>query len=336
MLQWFMILGGALATWLGQNQTSSAAYGPHRLLARSATEDVKESSGVARSRLNPDVYWTLNDSGKPRIYAFRLSADDRRQAVAADLGWIELQGGKFQDCEDLAAGPDQMLYLFDGGDNPPCRRGDKRILRLKEPKLDERSSKDRPRIRAESIRFEYPAPDRRDRPALANDQRYDAECLLVHPASSDLYIVTKRNHRDKATARVYRLRAAALRWDTPAVYILEFVTDISPVIGGYSTASMITGGSISDDGRRVVLRTYAAAYEFHVPEGKPLEAAFEAKPLVVSLLGEPQGEGVCYSAAGDLILTSETPIGGPRFPIYVVPAQGLPTPAPATASAPTP
>ncbi|GMV97003.1 MAG: hypothetical protein AMXMBFR83_13620 [Phycisphaerae bacterium] len=318
---------------VGADEAGPRVYGPHRFLARSATREARESSGVAPSHFDPEVFWTHGDSGEARVHAFRLSAEDRGRGLAADLGSIRFRGQKFEDCEDLAAGPEQTLYLFDGGNNPPCGRTNKRIFRFKEPKVDWTRPARKMNLALESLRFEYPAADRPDRPAMRDDERYDAECLLVHPATGDLYVVTKRDSRDRPAARVYRLPGAGVRWNGPEVYVLRFVADLSGVIGGRTVAGMVTGGAVSPDGRRVVLRTYLTAYEFAVPAGRPFEEVFAQKPRAISLLGEPQGEAVCYAANGDLILTSEATPRDPRFPIYLVPCltgQATPAARPAT------
>src|SRR5262245_20994043 len=49
----------------------SAGYGSPVHLANLENQSVKESSGIAASRLNAGVFWTHNDSGDdPFIYAF--------------------------------------------------------------------------------------------------------------------------------------------------------------------------------------------------------------------------------------------------------------------------
>lgn len=299
-------------------------YGPHNFLARSQSEEIRESSGIAPSHFDPDVFWTCNDSGAhPRVYALRLSADDRRRQTAADLGYLELRAARCTDWEDLAAGPGHSLYVFDGGNNSPCGRTDTRILRFREPEIDFTRSRIARSVPFESLRFDYPDPASPGRPARRSEDRYDAECLLVHPVTGDLYVVTKRDSRGRAVARVYRLAAASIRWNAKSVHVLEFVTDLSKVV-----PSMVTGGAAARDGRRIVLRNYLAAYEFTLPEGRAFDTIFQEKPQVIYLLGEPQGEAICYAANGDLITSSEAIVMGPRFPIFIVPLSTRPASAP--------
>jgi len=288
-------------------QWTTNVYGPHGFVGVSETTHVPESSGVVAGRRNRDVFWTHNDSGHrhPRIYAFRLSAADKADRKAKHLGYVELPGASNVDWEDISAGPDGTIYIFDGGDNPPCERIDKQIHRFIEPALDPNNSPVAWTTRFDSIRFEYPDAADPSRPAEADGQRYDAECLLVHPRSGDLYVVTKRNSRGAPAARVYKLSAAGIIWNSQRRHLLTFVADLSlPFV------NLVTGGDIAPDGRRVVLRNYLAAFEFTLPAGQPFERIFRQRPRTYSLAREAvqllQGEGICYAQDGrDLITTTE-------------------------------
>jgi hypothetical protein len=301
----------------------------HRFVATAETREVPESSGVVASRRNPGIYWTHNDSGPypPRVWAFRLAAADRDRKIARHMGWVELPGSRPVDWEDIAWGPGDRIYLLDGGDNPPCDRTDKRILRFVEPAIAADGPPVTMRVPFEQLRFEYPAADRPDRPAQADAERFDAEALFVDPASEDLYVVTKRRTNNVPAARVYRLPAKRIQWNARAVHVIEFVTELTAAI-----PLMPTGADVDPDGRRVVIRDYLAAYVFTAPAGEPLKRAFEARPQVVSLFGEVLGEGIAFSLDGrELITTCEVGSKAAKgFPIYVTP---VPAPT-ATATQP--
>lgn len=308
----------------------------HRHVASLDGDDVPESSGIVASRLNPDVYWTHNDSGDgPRVWAFRLTARDRAARVAPLLGSVELRGADAKDWEDIAWGADGAIYVFDGGDNPPCKRTRKQIYRFREPRLDLSADGVRKRfaqtVDCESMWFEYPDPKRKDRPASHNEDCFDAECLLVHPATGDIYIVTKRDNRKVAVARVYRFPGRQIRWNQrDAVHVLQFVTDLTPRVRGLIDAmtgvNAISGGDIDATGTRVVLRDYLKAMEFVLPAGRPFENIFDQAPQTASLIGEPQGEAICFTLDGkELITTSEMEKGRTRrMPVYAVPSPAAP------------
>ena len=284
-----------------------------------------ESSGVVASRQHADVYWTHNDSGsrKPLLYAFRLNAQDRKREVATHLGTVELEGASNRDWEDIAYGPVGRLYVFDGGDNPPCTRDDKRIHRLLEPDLNNEGRIETIKRRADSIRFEYPAAGNSTSPTHDDDDRYDAEALFVHPKASDLYIVTKRDNKGAGATRVYKLTASELQWNSDKVHVLTLVADLTDIVEPLATAA-----DIDHAGNRVIIRNYVAAYEFTLPPSGPFDKIFDTAPTIISFLGETQGEGVPYTHSGDdLIPTAElirargVILGPQRFPVYRTPWQ---------------
>jgi hypothetical protein len=264
-----------------------------------------------------------------------LSAADRKRRVARHLGYVELTGASSVDWEDIAAGPGGMIYIFDGGNNPPCRRTDKRIHRFVEPAIDPDGPPVALTAKYESIRFEYPDPADPARPAQQDDDRYDAECLLVHPVSGDMYVVTKRSNRNRPSARVYLLTASRVLWNSDRVQVLQFVTDLSS-----AAMNMVTAGDVGGDGRRVVLRNYWSAFEYVLPPGEPFEAIFRqqprAVPLTLELANVLQGEGICYSLDGrELITTTESPRrnGDLKFRVFIVPRlPARPSAAPTQAS----
>ncbi len=316
--------------------TSAQTTAPFRLFHQRSitaqTDQVPESSGVVASRLNPDIYWTHNDSGSylPRVYAFRLSAADLESGAAPDRGYVELKGARLTDWEDIACGPDHKIYILDGGDNPPCKRDNKHIYRFIEPRIDPDGSLMALNMPCESIRFEYPSSTDEVRPAATQNDRFDAECLLVHPESGDIYIVTKQDSKKSPIARLFKISADSLDWNNNKIHVLKYVADLSKILGLTSNfLTAVTGGDISPDGRRAVLRNYLGAYEFVLPPGRPFDEMFRQKPRVISLLGEPQGEGICYTLDGrNLITTSEVQRLGERsFHIYITPLKPLAPPA---------
>ena len=187
-----------------------------RRWARPETTLVPESSGVVASRYNRDIFWTHNDSGATyaRVYAFRLSAADKAAGVGKHMGYVELPTATNVDWEDISAGPGHWIYVFDGGDNPACDRTAKHIHRFVEPTVDPNASPVALTAACDSIWFEYPDSSNPALPADSNAERYDAECLMVHPVSGDIYVVTKRDTNNTYVARVYKLPADVDRLET--------------------------------------------------------------------------------------------------------------------------
>jgi hypothetical protein len=175
--------GPALVARVAHAQESwiTHIYGSHGLVAQAEgttqpDPQVPESSGIVASRVNADIFWTHNDSGSgPTVWAFRLSAADRAAGAARRMGSVQLSGASSVDWEDIAAGPGNRIYVFDGGDNPPCERTNKRIHRFTEPVFNPSGPPIGLTLPFDSIRFEYPSAGNPLLPAGTNAERYDAE-----------------------------------------------------------------------------------------------------------------------------------------------------------------
>ena len=94
----------------------------------------------------------------------------------------------------------------------------------------------------------------------------------------------------------------------------------------------ITGGAVAPDGSRVVLRTYADAFEFDVVDGDVAGAITEGEPRVTPLPDEPQGEAITYTSDGSHFLTVSE-VGDDGLPAVIarytpsVPPEPTPPPA---------
>lgn len=246
-----------------------------------------ESSGVAVSRCQNNVLWTHNDSGDDAyIFAVNSAGDS--------LGTWRVPNAENNDWEDIAAFKDAsgkcFIYIGDIGDNKG-KRPEHFVYRVKEPIVggnDARSSRKEPLASdgADIVRFRYP------------DYGQDAETLMVHPKSGDIYIVTKRV---TGPAGVYCLRHPAFDGSTG---MLEKVADISvPAIPN----GFLTGGDISPDGRHVIICDYTQAYEWTLPEGdQDFDDIWKQVPEPVDLGKRKHGEAVAYNVDGTAVYaTSE-------------------------------
>ncbi|MCA1592893.1 MAG: hypothetical protein LC754_09635 [Acidobacteria bacterium] len=264
-------------------------YEPPVVLASLEDRAIDESSGIVASRRNPGLFWTHNDSGDgPFLYAF-----DRQGRGG---GVWRVGGASARDWEDIATGPGPQpgtpyLYVGDIGDNGR-KRAEVVVYRVAEPLIapeDALTSKTNPRATetADALRLKYP------------DGSHDAETLLIHPQTGDLYIVIKTTQQ---TSKVYRARAPL---STSTTNALEFVMDLRvPSV----FAGLITGGDISPDGRRVVLCDYVSAYELRPGDANAgnFDDIWKQPPVTVALGERVTGESVCYSLDGaSLLATSE-------------------------------
>ncbi len=265
----------------------SQVYGPPTTIATIKEKSISESSGLVASRSTPGAYWTHNDSGDgPFIYAF-----DRR---GDSFGVFRVTGAEARDWEDIAAGPGPQanksyLYIGDIGDNDE-KRDEIVIYRVPEPKLTaatRKFTKARPGSTepAEAIRLKYP------------DGKHDAEALLVHPTTGNIYIVNKV---PIANPVVYEATAP---FTTGKLVTMRRIGEIRvpSIFGG-----VVTGGSVSPDGRRVALCDYFQGYEIVLPAGRDFDDIWKQKMTGFDLGKRKQGESITYRLDGKAFLaTSE-------------------------------
>ncbi len=265
-------------------QNQKPPYGAPATIATIKDNSISESSGLTASRLTPGVYWTHNDSGDgPFIYAFDKSG--------ATLGVFRVAGAQARDWEDMASGPGPQrdksyLYLGDIGDNNSARP-EIVVYRVLEPAIV-KSSKTKPATTApaDAIRLRYP------------DGRHDAETLLVHPASGNIYILTKVT---MANAVVYEAAAPFAAGKTITMRRIGELR-VPSLFGG-----ILTGGSISPDGQRVALCDYFQGYELVLPAGtKDFNEIWKQRVTSFDLGKREQGESITYRLDGKALLaTSE-------------------------------
>lgn len=146
-------------------------------------------------------------------------------------------------------------------------------------------------------RFVYPDPP------------HDAEALLINGDGTPI-IITKEDEAAKmgAAAGLY-VPAAAVQNNNatgvPLKRVGEFKPPATDTANPLSTLGrgVITGAATSPDRKRVVLRTYADAFEWDVPDGDVVKAITTGKPRITPLPNEPMGEAITYSADGATFLT---------------------------------
>ena len=266
----------------------SGPYGLPTTLATIKDTSISESSGLVASRTTPGAYWTHNDSGDgPFIYALDTCGES--------LGTFRVNGAQARDWEDIAAGPGPQpnksyLYIGDIGDNNSVRP-EVVVYRVAEPALSastRKFTKSRPGSTeaAEAIRLKYP------------DGKHDAEALLVHPRTGNIYIVTKVLIANPA---VYEA-VAPFTSGQPITMRRVGETHVPSIFGG-----VITGGSISPDGKRVALCDYFQGYEIVLPAGTSnFDDIWKQKMTGFDLGKRKQGESITYRLDGKALLaTSE-------------------------------
>ncbi len=262
-------------------------YGAPQVIAKLESKEITESSGIAASKCQADVFWTHNDSGDDAfIFAFN--------SAGKHLGTYKVTDAENTDWEDIdeikTADGKCVLYIAETGNNARIREQMK-IYTVAEPKIsaeDQSSNRKNPieTEAAQTIKFKYP------------DGKYDAETLMVQPQTGDVYILSKQL---TGAAGIYKLPA---KTDVSKTVELEKIGEFSaPAIPN----GFVTGGSIAPDGKRLVICDYVNAYELILPGNtKNFDEIWKQKPQVIELGDRDQGEAVTYSADGGAIYaTSE-------------------------------
>lgn len=221
---------------------------------------ITEASGMAAGINNPDLLWTHNDSGNDPII-FLL--DEK----GMDKGSFVLKGVENRDWEDMTSGPGpdedkNYLYVGEMGDNTASYE-QKYIYRFEEPILG-----DPEEIKIfDTISFKFP------------DGKRDAECLMIDPATKDLYIISKR----EPEVGVYR---ASYPQTTTGINMLEKLGSIP-----YHN---IVAGDISADGSGILLKTYSKILYWERFKNEPILQALQKDPVQITYDPEPQGEAIAW------------------------------------------
>lgn len=283
------LTAGMLLTAPWASARADLSSGPAKGEVRCTVNDARitESSGLVAVG---DSLYTVNDGGS-RLQVFVL---DRACKVVRTI----TAGLDPYDVEDLARSADGTLWLADLGDNDHSRSTVAIEL------LTEAGT-------ARLFRFSYP------------DGAHDAEALLLDRAgrpfvvtkdplgSSGVYTSTGTPSATKATPL---RKVASLRFSPTG-------TPGGPV--GAIGQLMVTGGAVSPDGTRVVLRTYTDAYLWRAEDGD-VAKALAGTPTRVPLPPTAQGEAITFTPDGRGLLTSTE---GRPAAVHLLPLGELAAPA---------
>jgi hypothetical protein len=257
-------------------EAQTVEYGDKRKLAVVADKRIRESSGLARSYLQPDLLWTHNDSGDvSRLFLIDLSGETRAT--------IMLDGAEAVDWEDMCAfqrdGKD-FLLIGDVGDNRRRRKSVSLYL-LEEPHLDPYSKRNPDRASV-SLTFRV----------VYADGPQDCESLAVHASTGKAYLVSK-NWTSTCVVHEVAMPVTAVEQPLVAKRIATL-----PILGA-------TAMDISPDGRRAVIQTYFDAYEYSRLDDESWAEAFAGQPRQLRMPRRRQGETVCYGADGKTLFLLE-------------------------------
>ena len=272
---------------------ADSPYAPAVQTGTITASAITENSGVAASRLNTGVLWTHNDSGdSARVFAI--------STTGSLLETFNLSGATNVDYEDIAVGPGPIagvnyLYVGDIGDNNADRTSIA-VYRVPEPTV---GSGQGTLTNISKINLVYPDGVARN-----------AETLMVDPLTGDIYVVTKQS----PVGRVYR---AAFPQSTSGNVTLQYLSNVQ--------IPLATGGDISADGTKMIVRDKTDAFEWTINPGETIADALLTPFNSFALHSEQQGEGIGYSYSTD-----------PRGPGFYTTSEGLDQPLYFYAAVPEP
>ncbi len=236
---------------------------------------VHESSGIAASQRNPNIFWTHNDSGdQAQLFAFDRDGND--------VGRVRIRGAEAIDWEDMCSflwQDDSWLMVADIGDNQAKR--------------------------SEVVLYAFPEPDpKRDREVQVVKQwrvRYadgprDCEAIAVDVSSRCILLLDKS------------LFPKTQLWSVP-------LEDTAGIVTATSQGSMpipaVTSMDYHAESGRLLINTYAdgilvTRQRNHKGDWEPWTHALQRPTQLVSLPKRKQGEAICFTTDGlEALLTSE-------------------------------
>lgn len=250
---------------------AASRWGAPQPLCTIADRRINESSGLTSSLRTPGVWYTHNDSGdRPRFFRF-----DEKGKVT---GVFTIPGAAAQDWEEMSAQTlegRQWLYLGDVGDNPRQRK-EIVIYRVEEPRGDSQGITDFTSYR---IRYE--------------DRARDCEAFFV-TKNGDIWLISKAREGETVVYLVSAPKSASVN--------VAKVVGRLPIDTGGMGGKLVTGASLSRDGKWVALRTYSGLLEYQVP--RRFSDWIKAQPSSITPPVEVQGEAVSYSRDGRLLVTT--------------------------------
>ncbi|WP_146135279.1 hypothetical protein [Antricoccus suffuscus] len=272
------LIAATAGTLLGVPAAAAApAYAAGTDVCTVTDSRIVEGSGLL---VRPDGYDIINDSGD-QVEVFHL--DQECQTTAVSVVAIDPR-----DTEDLARGPNGLLYVADIGDNNAVR--DSVALELVDP-AD-------PSL-AQIRRFRYP------------DGAHDAESLFVQ-SDGRIVIVTKSL---TGLSGVYRssepvdIAPGATDMPQPLDKVGDLRIDKTDTPGGpvgWLGSRLVTGAAASADDTLIALRTYTDAYIWDLDSPDIAGTLVGKKATVIPLPPSPQGEAIAFAPqTNDIYLFGE-------------------------------
>ena len=235
---------------------------------RMENTDIREASGLALSRRQDGLLWTINDGGSgPVLYALSIDGTER--------GTVQLANARNVDWEDMASfelDGTAWLLVADVGDNLG-KREQVTLYIVAEPDLSTQDA-----VSSRQISFRYP------------DGPRDVEAVAVDANEQRVYLLSKRS----IPARLYSLPLAtadsARSEIVTATYLGTVASipqptqdDLDRALTAQNWHWQPTAMDFSADGSMAVILTYPAAYLYDRQNGESWLDALQRSPVRLAL-----------------------------------------------------
>ena len=238
---------------------------------------IREASGLARSQVQPNLLWIINDNGSNEI----IHAVDHS---GARLGEFDLKKSKNKDWEDLASFRlDEKPYLMvaDIGDND-ARRSRRSLYFVEEPAPTKKGEEKR----AWRVRYAYP------------DGPRDAEAAAIDSDAGLALILSKRD----LPPRLYSVPLRTEEETTVTAELLGTINslqkpsrqEVALAPKNKSWYWQPVGMDISADNLAAVILTYRAVYYYQRQPDQEWLVALNSKPARISLGNFKNAESIAF------------------------------------------
>ena len=238
---------------------------------------VTEISGLVATATG---YVAINDSQTDRSRMKVFTFDNGCKVVGTPIAY---SGAGANDPEDVGIDKNGTIWVADIGDNVTAT------------------------TRRKTVALVSIAPGAKEtvvhRLAYPDGQARDAEALLFNGDGTPI-IVTK-----VPAGEVWVPETALVPNSTAGVKMKKAGTFKPQKTGtpnklAFIGEGTVTGGAVSTDGTKAIIRTLSDAYEFDVTGGDVVKAITTGKPRITPLPNEPQGEAITFSIDGKSYVTA--------------------------------
>jgi hypothetical protein len=241
-----------------------------------ASSMLNEASGLVKSRLWPNVFWTHNDSGdEARIFPINRDGELLKPGWMKNYVGIQIPDAVNVDWEAITTDDSGNLIIADFGNNSNTRR-DLALYLVKEPYPWETVTT---RVYRRII-FYY--PEQKEFPAA--EKNYDAEAIFWWDGF--VYFLTK--HRSDSSTRLYRINPSDEQVEVAAELMEQF--DIR---------GRVTAADINTTGKKLVILTETSIWLF---KKTSVSEKFFKGTIYWLPIDIPQAEAVSFDGSTILIL----------------------------------